>query len=93
MSDKTSISLGENLDISNVSKLHSRLNASLQKSSTIELKADVVKKTDSAGLQLILSIKREVEKVGGTILWKKPSKELIDTAVLLGLFEHLGLHY
>jgi len=91
MTNKTSLSLGENLDISNVSKLHSRLTSSLQKSSTIELKADTVKKADSAGLQLLLTIKREVENIGGSIVWKKPSKELVDTAVLLGLVEHLGL--
>lgn len=93
MINKTSLSLGESLDISQATSLHGRMLRALEKSSTIELKADAVQKADTAGLQLLLSLKKEVTMQGGEIIWKKPSKNLLDSAQLLGLFEHLGLHY
>jgi ABC-type transporter Mla MlaB component len=92
MSTKTSLSLGESLNISQVSNLHQRLAISLGKCSTIELKADTVQIADSAGLQLILSLKKEVDTCGGKISWKNPSPPLLDAARILGLFEDLGLH-
>jgi ABC-type transporter Mla MlaB component len=92
MSTKTSLSLGESLNILQASKLYSRAEISLQKSSTIELKADAVQIADSAGLQLILSLKKEVDTCGGKLSWKNPSLPLLESARLLGLFEDLGLH-
>ena len=91
MTNKTSFSCGEVLDIAHVTALHSRLQKSLQKASVIELKADKVSKTDTAGLQLILSLISEVKLVGGEVIWKKPSQMLIDAASLLGLQQQLGL--
>jgi ABC-type transporter Mla MlaB component len=93
MSTKTSLSLGASLSILQASKLHQRLGISLEKSSTIELKADKVQKVDSAGLQLILSLKKEVDTCGGELSWKNPSIALLEAARLLGLFEDLGLHH
>lgn len=91
MADKTSFSCGEALDITNAAALHTRLERSLQKASVIEFKADAVDKVDTAGLQLIVSIKKEVETLGGGIVWKKPSEKLITSAKALGLSKHLGL--
>ncbi len=85
MTSKTSFSCGEALDISHASNLYQRLQKSLQKSSTIELKADKVKKADTAGLQLFVALAQEVTSQGGSIAWKKPSEELLSIARQLGL--------
>jgi len=91
MAVKTTFSCGESLDITEVASLQARLHKSLQKSSTIELKADDVKKADTAGLQLFVALARDVSNTGGALVWKKPSQALIDAARLLGLEKELGL--
>lgn len=90
MAESTSFSCGDALDISHAAALHSRLERALQKANIIELKADSVEKIDTAGLQLILSIKKELENSGGSIVWKKPSEKLLSAAKLLGLYQQLG---
>ena len=67
MTAKTSFSCGEQLDIPAVSSMQARMKKSLQKSSTIELKADAVTKADTAGLQLLLALPREVANTGGSL--------------------------
>jgi ABC-type transporter Mla MlaB component len=91
MATKTSFSCGEALDIAHVASLQTRLEKSLQKSSILELKAEAVEKVDTAGLQLIISIKKEVQTSGGNIIWRKPSEKLLTSAKSLGLSDHLGL--
>lgn len=91
MAAKTTFSCGTSLDITEVASLQARLHKSLQKSSTIELKADGVKKADTAGLQLFIALARDVSNTGGALVWKKPSQALIDAARLLGLEKELGL--
>ncbi|GAA6169127.1 STAS domain-containing protein [Sessilibacter corallicola] len=91
MSDKTSFSCGEYLDITQVSNLYGRLQKSLQKSVNIELKADKVNKADTAGLQMFVALKREISTTDGNLIWKNPSEGLINSAKLLGLAEELGL--
>ena len=91
MSSKTTFSCGNSLDITHVSALYHRLERSLQKSNVIELKAEGVEKVDTAGLQLMISVKNEVEASSGSIRWKKPSEKLINAAKSLGLLNHLGL--
>ncbi len=63
----------------------------MQKALTIELKADSVVKADTAGLQMFVSLRRELHTLGGELLWRKPSAELRQAANLLGLTEQLGL--
>lgn len=92
MATRTSFSCGTSLDINSVHDLQKRLAKSLSKASTIELKADQVDKADTAGLQLLLSVSRQVSHQGGQLIWKKPTKKLIDSAQLLGLATELGLN-
>lgn len=91
MTAKTSFSCGESLDVTVARSLQSRLQKSLQKSSVVELKADAVTKADTAGLQLFVALKKEIDSTSGEMIWKKPSKSLIDAAILLGLDKTLGL--
>jgi anti-anti-sigma factor len=92
MTTKTTFSCGEALDIVHAIALHNRLQKSLSKSSTIELKADKVEKADTAGLQLMLSLSQEVQKTSGELIWKNPSPALIKAAHLLGLDKPLNLN-
>lgn len=91
MAAKTQFTCGEILDVTEVTSLQSRLQKSLQKSFTIELKAESVKKTDTAGLQLFVALAQEVRSNGGQLVWKKPSQALLEGAALLGLDKELGL--
>ena len=91
MATKTSFSCGEALDIVNANSLFTRLTKALEKSSTVEIKADKVSKCDTAGLQLFVALKREVSKTGGRLIWKKPSDVLLNSAKNLGLDQTLGL--
>ncbi len=91
MAEKTSFSCGDSLDIQQVSALYKRLQKSVEKAINIELKADSVKKADTAGLQMFVSLRKELKSLGGDIVWKKPSDELLQAAKLLGLAQCLGL--
>ena len=91
MASKTSFSCGSAVDIVNVNSLQQRLLKALDKSSTIELKADKVEKADSAGLQLFVAANKELNAAGGQMIWKKPSESLLTAAKQLGLTEALGL--
>lgn len=91
MADKTTFSCGESLDVQQAEALYKRLQKCMEDSINIELKSDDVKKADTSGLQMIISLRKELNSLGGDIVWKKPSQELIQSAVLLGLTENLGL--
>ncbi len=88
---KTSFSCGEYLDINHAAKLYERLGKSLEKSTTIEIKADKVIKADTAGLQLLVTLAKEVAVADGKLIWKSPSSALLMAAKQLGVSDHLGL--
>jgi len=91
VAEKTTFSCGDSLDIHVASSLHKRLQKSMHKALTIELKADGVTKADTAGLQVFVSLRNELKTLGGDIVWKKPSDDLVRASDLLGLSEALGL--
>lgn len=91
MAGKSSFSIGKNVEISTVASLHERMLKAIDKSNSIDLKAEAVERIDSAGLQLILSFRRELQQSGGDLTWKHPSDKLRDAANLLGMSEELGL--
>lgn len=91
MSPDSSFSCGDSLDITLAAALHSRLQMSLQKSSSIELQASSVRIADTAGLQLFVALNSEIRRTGGELIWVKPSRALVDAAALLGLENELGL--
>jgi ABC-type transporter Mla MlaB component len=72
--------------------MYKRFIKALSVSNTIEIKADKVQKVDTAGLQIVVAVKRKLDKSGGNIMWNKPSKELIDSARILGVSSIIGLN-
>ncbi|UTA47656.1 STAS domain-containing protein [Simiduia sp. 21SJ11W-1] len=91
MASKTSFSLGKHLDISAVNNLQERMLKALEKSGDVNLKAGSVERVDSAGLQLVLCFRRELQRSGSDIFWQKPSEKVLTTAALLGIQSKLGL--
>jgi anti-anti-sigma regulatory factor len=51
--------------------------------------ASHVEKVDSTGYQLLLAFKADLAKIGGNMVISQPSAIFIDTALMLGLSEHL----
>ena len=92
MSDKTTLTLPEQLDISQVDSLKDRMDKSLAKDVSIfELSADKVERVDSAGIQLLLSFKNAVKEANKEFKLLKPSDEFLAAADLLGTTELLEL--
>lgn len=91
-SDTTTVDCGDALTVANAANIHQKLQAALNDSSAINLKADKVEKVDTAGLQLFVALSKEAERVGGQITWQQPSDALKQAAVTLGLTQSIGLH-
>ena len=90
MSDKTTLTLPERLDIAQADSVKDRMNKALAKdASIVEIKADKVERVDSAGIQLLLSFKAAVLENDKEIILLKPSDELLAAAELLGSTELL----
>lgn len=92
MADKTTFSLGNNLDIFHVEKLKQRLDAVLSDGVSLVIKADKVERADTAGLQLFLAVKNKIESKGGHIVWHNPSTTLVEIATLIGVADILNLN-
>jgi len=84
-SDSVMIDCGTALTVANAAELHQKLQAALNDSSTLNLKADEVEKVDTAGLQLFVALNKEVTKLSGQVVWHQPSQALAQAAKTLGL--------
>jgi ABC-type transporter Mla MlaB component len=71
--------------------MYKRFLKALDVSNTIEVKASKVKKVDTAGLQIVIAVKRKLDKSGGQVIWSNPSEELVDSARILGFPSIFGL--
>ena len=89
--EKTCGTLDESLCIANAESVYDTFLKALDASNAIEVEASRVKKVDTAGLQIILAVKNRLDKAGGNIMWNKPSKELVDSAKVLGVSGIVGL--
>ena len=92
MPEKISIHCGERLSIENVEQLYSAMEGALSSDVDIELDAADVGFCDTAGLQLLISLKREAEKTGHGVQWSAVSDNLRETSAYLGLCQSLGLN-
>lgn len=92
MSSGTStIDCGNGLTVATAADMHQKLQAALHDSSIINLKAHKVEKVDTAGLQLFVALGKEVERVGGKVVWQNPSDVLLQASKTLGLTQSVGL--
>ena len=91
MSKKTTVSLGNALDIMHASGLKTRLTTALAKNMPVVLISDKIEKADTAGLQLIYAFIKKVEHNGHSITWQKPSATLYQACELLGMSQAIKL--
>lgn len=91
MSDRISISCGERLSIEHVERLYSEMEQALTSEADVELDASQVHYCDTAGLQLVVSLRQTLQKTGHDIHWQGSSENLLETAGYLGLHASLGL--
>ena len=92
MSKKTTITLPEQLDISQGVSIRDKMDKTLDKdANSIEIKADKVERADSAGIQLLLSFQAAAMAKNKEVTLLKPSDELLAAVKLLGATELLGI--
>lgn len=83
---------GEALTISHAAEISQRLKSTIETSLNIALVADKVEKVDTSGLQVLISFKKEIEKVGGNLIWDSVSETVYTAADFLGVKEQLSLN-
>lgn len=89
--ERISINCGERLSIEHVERLYSEMEQALASGADVELEASQVHYCDTAGLQLVVVLRRALQKTGHDILWQGSSDNLLETAGYLGLHTSLGL--
>lgn len=85
------IDVGEALDLAHATQLHAEFKQALAQKKPLRLDLSRVQSADTAGVQLLLALRRDAEKNGMTATWAGPSRELCAAASQLGLSEALGL--
>ena len=89
------ITLEENVRASYVAEMHTRLlevSAAAQKcDGPIRICGSKVESIDTAGVQLVYALIKDLNDNGRECVWSDPSEAIIDTARLLGMCEHLNL--
>ena len=64
----------------------------LQTGHDVEIDASKVEQIDTSALQLLLNFHQALSNDGRNILWKEPSEQLLNTAKLLGVDDHLAIN-
>lgn len=82
---------GEVLDLAHAAQLHAAFKQALAQKRSLRLDLSRVQVVDTAGVQLLLALRRDAEKNGITATWEAPTRELCAAASQLGLHEVLGL--
>lgn len=82
---------GEALDLAHAARLHAEFRQALAHKKPLRLNLSRVQVADTAGVQLLLALRRAAEKNGITATWEAPTRELCAAASQLGLGEALGL--
>ncbi len=82
---------GEALDLAHAAALHAEFKQALAHKRPLCLNLSRVQLADTAGVQLLLVLRRAAQKNGITATWEAPTRELCAAASQLGLGETLGL--
>ena len=90
--EKQTVDCGESLVISNAANLHKQFSEAMEQSTKIELVCESVSKVDTAGLQVLIALSQELEKVNGELIWKDPSDTVVKAITTLGLTPYLSIN-
>jgi len=83
--------LGTKCTIIRAEELHSQMEGLIQTGHDVEIDASQVEQIDTSALQLLYSFHQALIQDGKHLKWKSPSDQVIQTAKLLGLDEHLAI--
>jgi len=83
--DSNIISLGAELTIRSVSTFKALIDESLSNGFDIKLAAGELQKIDTAGLQLLLSLKNTLDKTAQSIHWENSNSVINEAAKIIGL--------
>ncbi|MDO9168773.1 MAG: STAS domain-containing protein [Methylobacter sp.] len=86
------IDLDATLTIQHVAKLHEQLKNILAVHDDIEINASDVSSIDTATLQLLVSLKKNADKLQKKVTIIYPSPRFVESAQLLGLLDVLDVH-
>ena len=89
--DESLIDLDATLTIQNVVKLHEKLKDVLSVYDQIEINASDVSSIDTATLQLLVSLKKDADKLQKKVTIIYPSPRFVESAQLLGLLDVLDV--
>jgi phospholipid transport system transporter-binding protein len=90
--DTELLDLGAKCTIIRAEELHTQMETLLQSGLDVEIDASKVEQIDTSALQLLLSFHQTLENDGRNVLWKSPSDQLLTTAKLLGVDQHLAIN-
>ena len=85
------LKLPAQLIINHVESLYVQLSDLMDSGEDIVLDIDEVEKADTAGLQLLCVVQKNLIETGHKIAWRGRSDPLVDTAKLIGVAEFLDL--
>ena len=91
MTDITAVECGNRLSIDQVEGLYQKLEGALLSGGDLTLDAGAVHFCDTAGLQMILSLRKTLSATGNDIVWSAVSDVVKETAGYLGLRRSLNL--
>lgn len=91
MTQVHTLQCGERLSIDQVERLHTEIEEALRDGQGIELNAHQVQFCDTAGLQMLLALKRQMAETETTLGWVSVSPSVVQTAELLGLKQLLEM--
>ncbi len=89
--DESLVDLDATLTIQNVVKLHEKLKHVLSAYDQIEINASDVSSIDTATLQLLVSLKKDADKLQKKVTIIYPSPRFVESAQLLGLLDVLDI--
>lgn len=90
MSDIVTVNCGVRLSIDQIDNLYAECETAIGTGSNIEMDCSQVEYCDTAGLQLVLSVKETLLARGCEFSWKSPTQVLTQTAQYLGLVSALN---
>ncbi len=90
--DEGVIHLGAELGIRTVQQAHGLILERMAQGQAVRIEAGALQKIDSAGLQMIYSLRMTLEKTAQSIAWQSPSPLIDQRARELGMPELVGDH-
>ena len=83
--DSVSIDMGGSLGIAQVAELHARLSEARFGTEHLTLNISRLERVDTAAVQLLYCLQRDLRAEGRLIHWSRPSPQLVEVVNRLGM--------